>query len=109
VGVALFAGPVGDAPDRVAEGRVRGEAFLHPPDLGGRDFKYFFQWRSSVFHYVYNEFHNANLVGFHLRNPGPYHSVRQAEQSFFFTVNPRLRRLQIDVGPHIRVVRKRIG
>lgn len=108
VGVSLFASPVGGAPNRVAEGRAKGEATLHPIDTGGRDFRYFFQWRSTVFHYVYNEFNNANLVGFHLRNPGPYHSMRQAEQSFFRTVNPRLRAIQFNVGAHIKVVRKQI-
>jgi len=109
VGVSLFASPVASAPNRVAEGEAKGEATLHPIDTGRRDFRYFFEWRSSVFHFVYNEFNDANLVGFHLRNPGPYHSMRQAEQSFFRTVNPRLRNLQIRLGAHVRVIRRRIG
>lgn len=101
VDVPLFASNVAGAPNRVARGESLGEAKLET-----RNFRYFFFWRSRVFHFVYNESNNANAIGFRLRNPGPYHSMRQAQQSFFRTVNPALRDLQFAIGPHIRVIRK---
>lgn len=106
VGVPLFAGPVSGAPDRVAEGTASGSAKLTLGDNG----EYSFEWKSTVFHFVYNESHNANLVGFRLRNPGPYQSQKQAAESFFRTVNPRLRQIQGIVGQNIKVIRKiRLG
>lgn len=100
VGVPLFVTTVPGAPDRRLLGAARGSA-----QLNTTGFKYSFEWRSRVFHFVYNESNNANLVGFKLRNPGPYQSQRQAQQSFFKTVNDRLRDLQFVIGPHIRVTR----
>jgi hypothetical protein len=103
VGVSVFASPVAGAPNRVAEGRA---AAIPQPRLVFNDKgQYFFEWHSQVFHFVYNENNNANLVGFHLRNPGPYESMAQAEQSFFRTVNPRLRQVQIDLDSNIKVIR----
>ena len=107
VGISIFASPVRpDVPNRVAEGRASGSATLHPLDDNQRDFKYFFDWKSTVFHYVYNESHNANTAGFNLIHPGPYHSMRQAEIAFFGRVTPQLRKIQIRVGANIRVTRR---
>jgi hypothetical protein len=107
VGISIFAAPVRPGvPNRVAEGRASGSATLHPQDDGGRDFKYFFEWKSTVFHFVYNESHNANLVGFHLLTPGPYNSMRQAEIAFFRLVTPRLRQVKINLGGNIKVIRR---
>jgi hypothetical protein len=103
VGVPVFASPVTGAPNRVAEGRQ--SALPQPRLVLGQNGQYFFEWHSAVFHFIYNENNNANLVGFHLRNPGPYHSMQQAEQSFFRTVNPRLRQIQLDLGSKIKVIR----
>lgn len=33
----------------------------------------------NVPHFLYNEHHNANAVGFHLRQPGPYNSLPAAK------------------------------
>lgn len=38
-----------------------------------------FKIKFTVPHFLYNEKHNANLVGFHLRNPGPYYSIPAAK------------------------------
>ena len=102
VGVPVFSQPVASAPDRQLDGRARGSATLVLGDGG----EYSFEWKSTVFHFIYNESNNANNVGFHLRNPGPYHSQRQASESFFRTVNPRLRAIQLNLGTHIKVIRK---
>jgi len=105
VGILIFASPVLGAPDRVAQGRNQGEGRFST-SADERAGQYFFEWRSQVFHLIYNESNDANAVGFHLRNPGPYHSQRQAQQSFFKTVNPRLRDLQFDLGAHIKITRR---
>lgn len=100
VGVPLFVTVVPGAPDRRAEGESQGEAkFETDKNI------YVFEWRSTVFHFVYNESNNANLVGFHLRNPGPYQSQRQAAEAFFRTVNPQLRQLPFNVAKHTRITR----
>jgi hypothetical protein len=107
VGVAVFASPVAGAPNRVGEGR---SLAIPPPKLVlGDNGQYFFEWRSQVFHLVYNENNNANLVGFHLRNPGPYHSMEQAEEAFFRTVNPLLRAVRPDFDSNIKVIRHQIN
>lgn len=104
VNVPIFVTTVPGAPNRQAQGLAAGFA-----ELRTTDGIYTFEWRSDVFHLAYNEANNANLVGFHLRNPGPYNSQRQAEQSFFLTINPRLRELQFGIDKFIKVVRKKNG
>ena len=101
VNIPIFASAVAGAPDRVSKGESEGFGELH---LGPG--QYFFEWRSQVFHLAYNELNDANAVGFHLRNPGPYQSQRQAEQSFFKTVNPLLRSLDPSLSRAIKVIRK---
>lgn len=39
-------------------------------------------WRSRVDHFAFNELNNANLVGFHLIRPGPYHSIPAGGTAF---------------------------
>jgi hypothetical protein len=101
VGVPLFPlGPQGpDIPDRVAQGRAMGEAEMKTGPI-----EYTFTWRSTVFHFVYNEGNNANNVGFRLRNPGPYESQRRASKAFFDTVIPQLRTLGRDIS--IKTIRR---
>jgi len=101
VNVPLF--PLGPTeagiPDRVGVGKALGEARMkYGP------FEYSFEWKSQVFHFVYNESHNANLIGFRLRNPGPYQSQRKAAKAFFDVVIPQLRTLGSDIN--IRVIRR---
>lgn len=98
----LFAGPVPGAPNRVSQGRAEGYAELR---IKGGQFHFY--WESSVFHYVFNENNNANNYGFHLRNPGPYHSVRRANKAFFEVLNRRLQNLTFEIGKHIKK-RKRV-
>lgn len=104
VDVPIFAGAVSGAPDRTQKGFAEGEGDLILNDKG--DGVYAFVWHSNVFHLAFNESNNANQYGFHLRNPGPYHSMRQAQQSFYKTVNPRLRALGFGIDKHLRIVRK---
>lgn len=101
VGIPIFASPVSGAPDRVAKGQSEGSG-----ELITQDGVYAFSWQSDVFHLAYNELNNANAVGFHLINPGPYLSQRQAQQSFFATVNPLLRALDFGINENIKVIRK---
>lgn len=86
-------------PDRVGAGQALGDAKMKNGPL-----EFFFEWRSQVFHFVYNESNNANNVGFRLRNPGPYESQRKAAKAFFEVVNPELRKLGSDIN--IRVIRR---
>ena len=104
VNVPIFVTTVSGAPNRQAEGQALGFARL----IKQRGV-YGFEWRSNVFYLAYNEANNANLVGFHLKNPGPYESQKQAEQSFFRTIKPKLKSLDFGVGRHIRVVRVKNG
>jgi len=101
VNVPLF--PLGPTeagvPNRVAAGTALGDAKMKNGPT-----EYFFEWRSQVFHFVYNESNNANNVGFRLRNPGPYESQRRAANAFFQVVNPELRKLGSDIS--IRVIRR---
>lgn len=103
VNIPIFASAVAGAPDRTGEGEAAGSGELHAGPG-----QYFFSWKSNVFHLAYNEKNNANLVGFHLRNPGPYESMRQAQQSFYRTVNPKLRALDPELAKFIGVIRKSI-
>lgn len=103
VGVPIFASAVSGAPNRVGEGRSL--AIPEPKIVLGDQGQYYFEWHTQVFHFIYNEFHNANLVGFHLRNPGPYHSMREAERAFFLTVNPQLRAVRPSFDSNIKVIR----
>jgi len=103
VGVPVFTSPVSGAPDRAALGRAKGSATLTLGDNG----QYAFEWKSTVFHFIYNESNDANATGFfNLRHPGPYQSQRLASSAFFRVVNPRLRQIQLNLGTHIRVIRK---
>jgi hypothetical protein len=104
VNVPIFAGSIGGrVPDRTAEGQALGSGTL---DNGKTEkLVFFFSMESQVFHLAFNESHNANDVGFRLRNPGPYNSLRQAQESFFRTVNPRLRDVQFDIARSLSVIR----
>jgi len=103
VGVPVFTSAVSGAPDRSGQGRARGSASLTLGDGG----QYAFEWKSTVFHFIYNESNDANATGFFsLKKPGPYQSQRQASAAFFRVVNPRLRAIQFNFGRHIRVIRK---
>lgn len=86
-------------PDRVSAGKALGEAKMKNGPT-----EFFFEWKSQVFHFVYNESNNANNVGFRLRNPGPYESQRKAAKAFFEVVNPQLRKLGSDIN--IRAIRR---
>jgi len=101
VGVSVPTPLAGGAPDRIAEGRAKGFG-----DFEIKHGVYAFIWRSSVFYFAYNEANNANLVGFHLRVPGPYESQKQASHSFFKTINPLLRNLDFGISRHIHTIRE---
>lgn len=101
VDLPLFAGPVAGAPNRVQSGLASGFA-----ELRIKGFSYHFYWESTVFHYVFNEYNNANKYGFHLRNPGPYYSMKKAETAFFNYVNPRLKKLKFNLGQNIKTHRR---
>jgi hypothetical protein len=101
VDVPIFVTTVPEAPNRQKEGEALGfGALIHEQGI------YAFEWRSNVFYLAYNEANDANLVGFHLHNPGPYESQRQAQQSFFRTINPKLRALDFNISSHVRVIRR---
>lgn len=101
VGVPVFSSPVSGAPDRQAAGRASGSASM---TLGERG-EYSFEWKSTVFHFLYNELNDATEVGFRLKQPGPYQSQRQASAAFFRVVNPRLRQIQFNLDTHVKVIR----
>lgn len=44
--------------------------------------KFTFHYSTSLRHLIYNEYNNANLVGFHLRNPGPYRFQEIGQEAF---------------------------
>jgi hypothetical protein len=102
-GVPLFVGVAPTAPDRRSAGEALGEAKLEITKT-----TYAFEWRSRVFHFIYNEFNNANLVGFRLKQPGPYHSMKAAEEAFLRVMNSRLKELKFDVQDDIKINRKDI-
>lgn len=101
VGVPIAAYPVRGAPDRVAKGESEGSAKL---ETSG--FKYIFSWKSDVFHLAYNESNNANLVGFHLINPGPYHSQQIAMKAFDAITSRRLKNLKFKISTYFKVIRE---
>ncbi len=105
VGEPVFSSPTSGAPDRQLQGEALGEGKLN---LGEGNI-YSFTWKTSVFHFIYNESNNANLVGFHLRNPGPYHSRDAANQAFERAIQSRLRAVEIRFKAHIKIKRKKIG
>lgn len=104
VGVPIFTSVADGAPDRRAEGEAKGFG-----KLISESGVYTFAWHSDVFYLAYNEFHDANRVGFHLINPGPYKSQQQAQQSFFKTVNPLLKGLDYGFSQHVHVIRKSLN
>ena len=67
------------APNRGADGRAESEGELITDKGRGR---YRFRYGTTLFHLVYNEFNNANLVGFNLRNPGPYSFTEVGRAAF---------------------------
>lgn len=83
--------------DRRGLGRASADVEYH--DAGP---VFFFRWSTSLFYFIYNEYNDANKVGFHLRNPGPYHSQARAANAFKFTVEQRLSRLRFDVRKYIK-------
>lgn len=86
VAFALAPTPVGGAPNRVAIGIANGSAEFEAGT--GRPGLYTFTYSTTLPHLIVNEYHNANLfLGpngpyFHLKNPGPYHFQKKAEQAF---------------------------
>lgn len=106
VGVPIFTSVVDGAPDRRAEGEAKGFG-----KLISESGVYTFAWRSDVFYLAINEVVNVNLISnrFHLRNPGPYKSQQQAQQSFFKTVNPLLKGLDYGFSQHVHVIRKSLN
>lgn len=102
VGVPVFSSPVAGAPDRRDPSKGQADLQLSGP-------RKFFRWNTSVFHFIYNENNNANLVGFHLRNPGPYHSQRKANVAFQNVMQKRIRRLRSRITRHIRVTTRTVG
>ena len=101
VGVPVAVYPVGGAPNRVAKGESEGSAKLQTAG-----FKYIFSWKSDVFHLAYNEFNNANVVGFHLINPGPYHSQEIAQKAFDALTSRRLRNLKFKISTYFKIIRE---
>ncbi len=102
VGVPVFSSPVSGAPDRRDTSKGQADLNLQGP-------RKFFRWNTSVFHFIYNENNNANLVGFHLRNPGPYHSQRKAQAAFNAVMRKRLSRLRSRITRHIKVTTRTVG
>jgi len=102
VGVPVFSTPVAGAPDRRDTSKGQAELSLEGP-------RKFFRWNTSVFHFIYNENNNANLVGFHLRNPGPYRSQRRAKTAFDTVVKKRLSRMRSRITRHIKVTTRTVG
>lgn len=62
----------------IAKGKARGSR-KHITFSGG---VFTFRFQTSVEHYAFNEFHNANLYGFRLRNPGPWNSLEHGRKAF---------------------------
>ena len=71
---------------------ARGRADIkHVEDLGnsvgefnrsGKDGLFTFTYATNLKHLIYNEFNNANLVGFNLIQPGPYDFQGKGETAF---------------------------
>jgi len=101
VGVEIVAFPVAGAPNRVAQGEAAGEAKIKT-----ENFEYSFYWKSSVFHLIYNESNNANAVGFHLIQPGPYHSMAAAEAAFIKYINAHVNALKWKPSTYFKILRR---
>lgn len=101
VGIFVSASPVAGAPNRVAKGEAEGEAKITTDH-----YEYYFYWKSSVFHLIYNESNNANAVGFHLIQPGPYHSMAAAQSAFEKITNQRTRALKFKPSTYIKILRR---
>lgn len=101
VDIEIIAFPVAGAPNRVAKGESEGEAKLKTDN-----FEYSFYWKSSVFHLIYNESNDANAVGFHLIQPGPYHSMAAAAAVFNKYVKERTKALKWSPSTYIKILRQ---
>jgi hypothetical protein len=101
VGVVVPAFPVAGAPNRVSKGESEGEAKITTDN-----FQYSFSWKSSVFHFIYNESNNANAVGFHLIQPGPYHSMEAANEAFQRLTKQRLNSLKWKPSTYFKILRR---
>ena len=80
---AAVAFPLGIVPSSTAPNRIsfgtrhgRGGIITEP----GKSFRFFYE--TSLGHLIYNEFNNANLVGFHLKHPGPYFFQQKGRDEF---------------------------
>lgn len=65
--------PVSGAPDRINLGLKNSSGIV---ELGGGVFT--FTYETTLKHLIFNEFNNANLFGFNLRQPGPYQFQERA-------------------------------
>jgi hypothetical protein len=101
VDIEISAFPVAGAPDRVSKGEAEGHA-----EIRTDNFKYSFSWKSQVFHFIYNESNNANAVGFHLIQPGPYHSMMAAESAFTKCTQKRIRALKWKLSTYLKILRR---
>ncbi|CAL1125571.1 unnamed protein product [Cladocopium goreaui] len=64
---------------RIPLGLAHGDGEIITDPVSGR---FTFTYYTDLFYLVYNEYHNANLVGFHLRNPGPYRFQEAGRKAF---------------------------
>jgi hypothetical protein len=67
-------------PSRIPMGEAASEGYLNVNPKAG---KYTFHYSTTLKHLIYNEYNNANLVGFHLITPGPYHFQKKAAGAFW--------------------------
>lgn len=65
---------------RIPMGEASSEGYL---DMNPKTGKYTFHYSTTLKHLVFNEYNNANLYGFNLRKPGPYHFQERAKAAFF--------------------------
>ena len=70
--------PSGTAPNRISLGTKHGEGEL----VSNVDNGYRFRYRTTLEHLIFNEFNNANKVGFNLINPGPYDFQGKGKAAF---------------------------
>lgn len=78
VAYPLGISPDGNAPNRITFGTQHGRGAL-ATDPGRR---FTFQYETDLRHLIYNEFNNANEVGFKLRHPGPYQFQERGRAAF---------------------------
>lgn len=67
---------------------------------------YGFFWSTSFDngkHLQYNEIANANLVGFHLKQPGPYNFIAQAEEAFKNDVLAGMKALRFNFQKYVKM------